>query len=178
MDEVAYAGDCTDKPGWQVPDVWCTTARGGYQCDELIGGEGLVVGYIIDADGDLTRQELLHDGADVGYGGEGAVVVECPKGPGEPDGVYFIKEVEVSFVARTVDHGRTEDVPFQWCFCYDLFGGQFAFAVGGLWRGGDVFSEFCGDGVGSGFDRAEEDEGCGVRRWCGGCCQGGDKLLG
>ena len=88
----------------------CLTGDG----HELIGGEGFVVGKVVNARGHIFVEQTTNDITYVGDGGKRPAVFKSTQRPGQAFGKHLAQEVEIAFVSFT-GVGTTSSVSTSPC---------------------------------------------------------------
>lgn len=110
VQHTAEPGDAGHESAAEFPDMRFLAADLADDGDEFVGRERLVVAHVVDSRRDVLGEQAADCVAYILHRSEGAQVVESAERPRNSPGHDRIEQIEVAFVARTVDHAGTQDV--------------------------------------------------------------------
>lgn len=104
MEPTAKFGDAFHQSFWQTPDVGFLSHCLTDDCNQFIGGKSFVVSHMVNSGWNRFCQQAIDYIAEISYTCKRPAVLECPQRPRNALLYDAIKQIEVSLIARAVNH--------------------------------------------------------------------------
>ncbi len=93
-----------------LPDMRLTLQSLTYQSYQLIRGQGLVISHVVDTTPHLLFKQSFHHVAKIVYRSKRPPVLKSPQRPGNAFPHHIIKQIQIAFIAGTMNHAGTQDI--------------------------------------------------------------------